>query len=158
MNNILRQATLGFLVKDNKVLLAMKKRGFGMGKWNGVGGKPQGEETIEETSKREIMEEISVVVKNQELVAKIKFYFKNNEDWNQEVVVYKISDWENEPQESKEMAPKWYDINEIPYDKTWVDDKFWLPKVLNGEKIEAKFVFGDNEEILEMEIKKVNKF
>ena len=158
MNNILRQATLGFLVKDNKVLLAMKKRGFGMGKWNGVGGKPEGEETIEETSKREIMEEISVVVKSQELMAKIKFYFKNNEDWNQEVVVYKINDWENEPQESEEMAPKWYDIDKIPYDKTWVDDKFWLPKVLNGEKLEAKFVFGDNEEILEMEIKKVDGF
>ncbi len=158
MDKILRQATLGFLVKDNKVLLAMKKRGFGMGKWNGVGGKPQGEETIEETSKREIMEEISVAVKSQELVAKIKFYFKNNEDWNQEVVVYKINDWENEPQESEEMAPKWYEIDKIPYDKTWVDDKFWLPKVLNGEKLEARFVFGDNEEILEMEIKKVDGF
>jgi ADP-ribose pyrophosphatase YjhB (NUDIX family) len=150
----LRQATLGFLFKDNQILLAMKKRGFGMGKWNGVGGKPNDGELIEETSKREIMEEIGVVVKNQELVAKIKFYFKNNQDWDQEVVVYKINEWENKPKESEEMAPMWYDIDKIPYDKMWVDDRFWLPKVLSGEKIEARFVFGENEEILEMEIKK----
>ncbi|MDP4010001.1 MAG: 8-oxo-dGTP diphosphatase [Candidatus Shapirobacteria bacterium] len=152
----LRQTTLGFLIKDNQILLAMKKRGFGAGKWNGVGGKPNDGELIEETLKREIMEEIGVVFKNQELVAKIKFYFKNNQDWNQEVVVYKINEWENEPQESEEMAPMWYDIDKIPYDKMWVDDRFWLPKVLSGEKIEAIFVFGENEEILEMEIKNRN--
>ena len=35
----LRQATLCFPVKDGKVLLAMKRRGFAAGKWNGAGGK-----------------------------------------------------------------------------------------------------------------------
>ena len=35
----MKQATLCLLVKDNEILLAMKKRGFGVGKWNGVGGK-----------------------------------------------------------------------------------------------------------------------
>mgnify|MGYP001806601676 FL=1 len=152
----LRKTTLGFLIKDNKILLAMKKRGFGPGKWNGVGGKMHDGETIEETSKREIMEEISVLVKKQEIVGKIKFYFKDNQDWDQEVVVFKIIDWENEPQESEEMAPQWIDINKIPYDKMWIDDRFWLPKVLAGEKIEAKFVFGnDDQKILEMEVKKL---
>jgi hypothetical protein len=36
-----KQATLLFLIKDQKILLAMKKRGFGKGRWNGVGGKPE---------------------------------------------------------------------------------------------------------------------
>ena len=31
--------TLCLLMRDNEILLAMKKRGFGVGKWNGVGGK-----------------------------------------------------------------------------------------------------------------------
>ncbi|OIP76236.1 MAG: hypothetical protein AUK09_02515 [Parcubacteria group bacterium CG2_30_36_38] len=37
----MKQATLCLLIKrDSKeILLAMKKRGFGVGKWNGVGGK-----------------------------------------------------------------------------------------------------------------------
>ncbi len=32
-------AVLCFLVKDKRVLLGMKKRGFGVGMWNGIGGK-----------------------------------------------------------------------------------------------------------------------
>jgi hypothetical protein len=31
--------TLCFCLKNDLVLLAMKKRGFGTGKWNGYGGK-----------------------------------------------------------------------------------------------------------------------
>jgi len=151
----LRQATLGFLIKDNQILLAMKKRGFGVGKWNGVGGKPDKNETIEETSKREVGEEIGVEVLSQEIVAILDFYFECEESWNQQVVVFKISKWKNEPLESEEMAPQWYDVNKIPYDKMWVDDKFWLPKVLSGEKIKAKFVFGENETITEMKVEKL---
>lgn len=33
------ECTLLFLKKNRQLLLAMKKRGFGAGKWNGVGGK-----------------------------------------------------------------------------------------------------------------------
>lgn len=32
----LKKATLLLLVREGEVLLAMKKRGFGMGKWNGL--------------------------------------------------------------------------------------------------------------------------
>lgn len=34
------------------VLLGMKKRGFGAGKWNGFGGKVQPGETIEEAARQ----------------------------------------------------------------------------------------------------------
>ena len=33
------ETTLCLLKKENAILLAMKKRGFGAGKYNGVGGK-----------------------------------------------------------------------------------------------------------------------
>ena len=33
------ETTLCLLKKDNSILLAMKKRGFGSGKYNGIGGK-----------------------------------------------------------------------------------------------------------------------
>lgn len=44
--------TLLFVLKPGKVLLGMKKRGFGEGRWNGFGGKVQLDETIEEAAKR----------------------------------------------------------------------------------------------------------
>ena len=40
--------TLLFVLEPGRVLLGMKKRGFGMGRWNGFGGKVQAGETIEE--------------------------------------------------------------------------------------------------------------
>ena len=42
----MKQTTLLFLRKDNHILLAMKKRGFGINKWNGAGGKVEEGETI----------------------------------------------------------------------------------------------------------------
>ena len=44
--------TLLFVVESDRVLLGMKKRGFGAGRWNGFGGKVDLDETIEEAAKR----------------------------------------------------------------------------------------------------------
>ena len=44
--------TLLFVVESDRVLLGMKKRGFGAGRWNGFGGKVDKGETIEEAAKR----------------------------------------------------------------------------------------------------------
>ena len=46
----MRNATLMLIVDENKILLGMKKRGFGEGKWNGFGGKVNEGETIEDVS------------------------------------------------------------------------------------------------------------
>lgn len=40
--------TLLFVCEPGRVLLGMKKRGFGIGRWNGFGGKVQEGETVEE--------------------------------------------------------------------------------------------------------------
>ena len=43
----MRQSTLVFVFnKQKQILLAMKKRGFGVGKWTGAGGKVEDGETI----------------------------------------------------------------------------------------------------------------
>ena len=52
----MKQATLCPLIKDDQILLAMKKRGFGVGKWNGVGGKVEKGEEIIDAAIREIKE------------------------------------------------------------------------------------------------------
>ena len=58
----MKTTTLCFLVKEGEVLLAMKKRGFGVGKWNGVGGKVKEGEDVFLSAVREIKEEIGVDV------------------------------------------------------------------------------------------------
>lgn len=44
--------TLVLVVQPGRVLLGMKKRGFGAGKWNGFGGKVQPGESIEDAARR----------------------------------------------------------------------------------------------------------
>ncbi len=146
----MRPVTLCFLVKDNKVLLAVKKRslsGFNVaiGKWNGVGGKVDVGETIEAAAVREIGEEIGVKIGKQHLekVGNIEFHFKDKPDWDQQMHIFLVRNWQGEPKESEEMAPKWYLHNEIPFDSMWPDDKHWLPAVLSGKKIEGKFYFNN---------------
>ena len=152
----LRQATLCFLVKDEKVLLAMKKIGFAAGKWNGAGGKPkEGDKNIKATAKRETFEETQVIPRKLKKVAILNFFFPNRNDWNQQVIVFLTHDWLGEPNETEEMAPKWFNINEIPYGQMWEDDKLWLPKVLNGNIVEGDFLFDENQKMLEYDVRKI---
>jgi 8-oxo-dGTP pyrophosphatase MutT (NUDIX family) len=49
--------------KNSLVMMGMKKRGFGTGKWNGFGGKVEAGESNEGAAIRELEEESSVVAK-----------------------------------------------------------------------------------------------
>ncbi len=135
--------TICFLVASDQVLLAMKKRGFGTGKWNGPGGKVSDGETPERAVIREVEEETSIRIKEEDLVSRgtIKFSFKDHPDWQQTCHVFMVYRWEGEPKESEEMRPAWFSRRALPYDEMWVDDPYWLPLVLEGEMIEAEFLF-----------------
>lgn len=159
-DNNVQKSNLLFLVKpkENKILLAMKKRGFGTGKWNGVGGKLSEGETMKGAMIREAQEEIEVVLNTDDLVevAVIRFSFKDKKEWNQIVHVFLTEKWDGVPKETEEMNPKWYDTNSLPYEDMWIDDIHWLPRVLKGEKINASFMFNkDGTEILEMKVEQV---
>jgi ADP-ribose pyrophosphatase YjhB (NUDIX family) len=152
---LMKQTTLLFLLKDNQILLAMKKRGFGIGKWNGVGGKPDGDEIIKETAIRETKEEIGVTPKNIQQTAIIDFFYQENPDWDQQVLVYTTTEWEGEPTESEEMKPQWFDKNSLPFDSMWPDDPHWLPLVLDNKKLQAKFTFNQNGNIIDQSINEI---
>ena len=160
----MRDATLCFLIRRNaqdqihEVLLAMKKRGFGEGHWNGTGGKVHDNETIEEAMVRETEEEVRVAVQEFGQVAEIRFPFLNNPEWNQLVHVYISDKWAGEPTETEEMYPQWFEVGEIPYDRMWSDDEYWLPQVLGGKKIKAEFVFTDQENFTSYSIEEVVGF
>ncbi|HEY4523988.1 MAG TPA: 8-oxo-dGTP diphosphatase [Candidatus Paceibacterota bacterium] len=155
----MKNTTLCFLVKENKVLLAMKKRGFGAGKWNGVGGKITEGEDIKDATIREANEEIGVTINAADLKnhGSIKFSFENNPDWNQEVHIFITEKWEGEPAESEEMKPQWYLHSDLPFSEMWLDDPYWLPKVLAGKKVEGEFFFNNNgSEILKFDVREMD--
>lgn len=144
-----KNCTLLFLRKDNKILLAMKKRGFGSDRYNGVGGKIENGETIEQALVRECREEINVIPMNYWKVAEHDFIQDEGPDaWRMYVHAYLCDEWEGEPSETDEMAPEWFEIEDIPYDNMWQDDEFWLPQVLAGNKVYGEFTFDQDDKLL----------
>ena len=148
--NIATERTICFLLrdiqKDKKILLGLKKRGFGKGIYNGFGGKLEPGESAEEAAVRELGEEAGVMTDKNELekIALIDFHFPYKEEWNQRVHVYFVYSWKGEPVETEEMKPEWFAVSRIPYDQLWDSDKRWLPLILKGKKIEAEFVWKED--------------
>lgn len=148
--------TLCLVHQHPKILLGMKKRGFGAGRWNGFGGKLNPGETVEQAALREFKEEADIEVRNIEKVGLIDFSFEGNPEIL-EVHIFRAGEFSGEPKESEEMKPQWFDTAEIPFDKMWPDDKHWFPLFLAGKKFTGKFLFGKGDTILEYDLKVVSE-
>lgn len=150
--------TLAFLFRQNKIQLAMKKRGFGIGKRNGYGGKLEINESPVDGVIREIGEEslIKIDVNALNELGNMDFYFENKADWNQKVIIYRVDDFEGEPAETEEMSPTWFDTNEIPYQEMWAGDDKFMPYIVEGKKFKGEIHFSENgEELRKFEIKEI---
>jgi 8-oxo-dGTP pyrophosphatase MutT (NUDIX family) len=149
-----KYCTLVFLRRNNEILLAMKKRGFGEGHWNGVGGKIEPDETLEEALVRETEEEIDVTPLVWEKVAEHDFLMDSDSDkpYHLYVHTFVCDKWSGEPSESEEMKPKWFLLDNIPYQQMWADDPFWLPQVLRGEKVDGKYTFNSKNKLLSYDV------
>lgn len=147
--------TLVFILQDDKILLGLKKRGFGAGRWNGFGGKVEPGESIEEAAKREVFEESGITVNELEKRAIHRFSWQDREDIL-EVHTFLATEWNGEIRESEEMKPQWHLIADIPYDTMWSDDEYWLPLFLEGKRFITKFVFDAHDQVAEQAIKEVD--
>ncbi len=143
--------TLLLLLQDDRILLAMKKRGFGAGRWNGVGGKVEPHETIEQAMVRECQEEIGVTPLDYEKVALHDFVFPDGTT-DMQVHTFVSRNWQGDPVETQEMAPQWFNLADIPYDNMWQDDRHWLPQVLAGQKLHTRFTFDAGENLLDIKL------
>ncbi len=148
------QTTLAVMIKDNKIFLWEKKRGFAKWVLNWVWGKQEWSESIEDCMIRETKEEIWVDILSMDKIWVLHFFFENKSDWNQSVHLYDIKSWEWEIIETEEIKPLWFDLDKIPYDKMWADDIYWLPRILDWEKfVEYNFFFDwENWKVLKYEI------
>ena len=124
--------------------------------WNGFGGKVEAGEEIEQAAKREIYEEIGVVVDNLEKFGIIDFEFPNSGEIS-EVHFFCAKEFNGEPRESEEMRPEWFHINEIPLDQMWDDDKYWFPLFLEGKKFKGRISFDENDNVIDKELNIINR-
>ena len=155
----MKETTLLFLRRGDQILLAMKKRGFGEGRWNGVGGKIEPGETVEAAMIREVQEEIGVTPTKYQQVADISFdQFFKGEPAQMHLHIFFATEWEGDPAESEEMKPQWYSVDALPFENMWPDDPYWLPLAIEGKKIKGSFVMDVTDVITEHTIEEVAGF
>ena len=98
----------GLLVKDNKLLVGLKKeREF----WEFPGGKVEKEESLEHGLEREMREELGVDIKNQILLAAT--LGQSFKDRNLILIFYAITSWDNNPQALHHKTIEWRGLEEL---------------------------------------------
>ena len=135
-------ATLVFVIREGRILLIDKKTGLGKGKVNGPGGKVEKGESPEACAVRECQEELGITVSDLEYCGQHRFQFVDG--YSIHVWVYKTETFDGIPTESVEARPLWVDLDKIPYELMWEDDRLWLPMMLRGERFHGRWIFeGD---------------
>ena len=64
------------------------------------------------------------------------------------VYLFVADDQSFKPEESNEMRPAWFLLQDIPYDQMWDDARYWLPGVLAGDRFKATFFFKPDNKLV----------
>ncbi len=144
------RSVLCFVVREGRILLIEKKRGLGAGKVNGPGGRMEKGETSVQAAVRETREEVGITPMGLEWAGELSFQFRDG--YSLHCTVYRADGWEGELVETDEAKPFWMGTDQIPYERMWADDAYWMPKLLAGEKFRGWFEFdGERMEWSKME-------
>ena len=144
-----KETTLLIIKKEDKILLARKKRGFGLGKWNGIGGKIENKETPSEAMIRETEEEIFTTPIEYKKIGIMHFIeYDKEEKIHVNMHLYIATKTKGLPKESEEMLPAWFSIEHLPWEEMFEDVKYWLPYLLQEKEIEGYFEYDKNCKLL----------
>ena len=136
----------GVLIYDQsraRILLGMKKRGFGTDLWqHSFCGKVEtSDRDLAHTALRELQEESGLSVPNPErdlrFLGMFCYEFTEDKDlpFNMEVAIFTcdIKDTSGTIlHDNDEIRPVWHDYDEIPYSSMWPDNHLWLPTFLQS--------------------------
>ncbi len=124
----MRLTTLCYIEKDGSYLMMhriKKEQDENAGKWIGIGGHLQEDETPEECVRREIMEETGLHVEDLRLRGILTFILPA---WGNELTfLYTASTKEEVTKECGEGVLKWIPIEQIDSLPLWEGDRVFLP-------------------------------
>lgn len=128
------------------VLLGHKKRGLGTGNIVGLGGHIDPGESDRGAAAREVGEESGLVVAEADLQhrADVVFTFPARPSWDQTAAVFVTERWHGEPHSTDEITPEWFTLDALPLERMWDDARYWVARVLAGERLRIDIVFGDD--------------
>ncbi|MFO0702421.1 MAG: 8-oxo-dGTP diphosphatase [Candidatus Andersenbacteria bacterium] len=150
MGDVLREVrcTLCLVLRGNDLLLGQKKKGLGVerGKvlYNAPGGiyVPVPGRTMEHALEHEVEEEVGIHIFDPHECGILRTVLELEEEAFV-TTVYRVTHFAGIPHETDEMAPAWFPIDRLPFDKMWSGDRHWLPSVLRGSSIAATLHYFD---------------
>jgi 8-oxo-dGTP diphosphatase len=126
--------TLCYIEQDGKYLMLhriKKKNDLNEGKWIGVGGKFEKDETPEECLLREVKEETGLTLTSFRLRAVITFL---SDQWETEYMyLFTADEFCGELTDCREGELVWVDKKEILSLNTWAGDYLFLEKILRDD-------------------------
>lgn len=139
--------TLCYILNDkNEVLLIMKKRGVGAGKWNGPGGKVDQGESVEQSIIREVKEETGLTVSDLKNKGVLEFVCPTHPEIESRCHIFITRDFAGETIESEECYSQWHNLDNIPFEQMWDSDIIWFKKLISDFKeVRYRFFFNANE-------------
>ncbi|WP_052351544.1 8-oxo-dGTP diphosphatase [Deinococcus pimensis] len=144
----MRHCAVCLPVREGRVLLGLKKRGFGEGKIVEIGGGLEPGETPEEAAIRETREECGLLARNLVDHGEVVFEFTGRPQWAIRMRIFVTRDWDGEPVETDEIRPEWFDVTAPPFARMWADGAHVLPRVLRGERVFLRFLFAEDGETI----------
>jgi ADP-ribose pyrophosphatase YjhB (NUDIX family) len=141
------EATVCFLMKGGRVLLARKKKKIGAGCWNGYGGGLEHGESVVAAAIRELFEESGVTAEpaSLEKVAVIDFHNTKSDGsvFVCRVHFFFVRGWTGVPKKTKEMSkPAWFEVWNVPLLEMMPADKIFFPFLLAGKKLVGTVHYG----------------
>jgi 8-oxo-dGTP pyrophosphatase MutT (NUDIX family) len=141
-------------LNGNKILLKKATRGISKGKWNALGGKIDYNETPKENAIREVLEESGLKIKNPFYHGELRFFLNGKNELSWLGHLFSTKNFSGDIISTDEGELKWFDTSEIPFDKMWADDYYWIHLMMSGKKFDADFYFDEsNQKIIKHEIR-----
>ena len=150
-----KRTVLCFVIdqQEQQLLMILKKRGQGAGKWNMPGGKVHENETLEAAAIRETKEETGITTTNLEKIGELEFFFPKGNSWNNHCTVFRAYDFSGRLQASTdECDAHWVKLAEIPFSKMWDSDQRWIHLVFEGRDFHRQYTFDEQDQFQDEKI------
>lgn len=135
------KATLGHVIKGDKILLKFATRGISKGKWNAPGGKFDKGEPPEQCIIRETYEETGLRIRKPFYHGKLYFFLDGRKKLTVEGWLFSARKFSGKPHSTEEGEVRWFSTSSIPYDRMWDDDKYWMNLMLAGIRFDSYFYY-----------------